>query len=59
MKIYHVYPLNDIKEHITEATKDCDCNPEIQYQDNGNIIVVHTSFDGRENFEWDNKVREN
>ena len=41
----HAYPLNDLKEHIFEST--CDCCPTVTIQ-NGEMIVCHNSFDGRE-----------
>jgi len=46
MAIYHVYPLNDTKEHDLEST--CECNPVAETQPGGDIILVHNSWDGRE-----------
>ena len=45
---YHVLPTNDLKEH-TESEK-CECNPTIKTVDKS-MIIVHNSFDGRENIE--------
>jgi hypothetical protein len=38
---YHVYPVNDLKEHRLDEF--CECQPV--YSDG---IWLHTSFDGRE-----------
>ena len=62
----HVYPVNDLREHnldcifpvIGPPYCECACLPE--YTEEGeSLIVVHNSFDGRENFEVDNPVRLN
>lgn len=42
----HVYPTNDIREHILSL--DCPCQPVLDEEDN---IVIHNSFDGREAYE--------
>lgn len=47
----HVYPLNDLEDHdISDNGHRCKCNPEIILE-NGEMIVLHFSFDGREEFE--------
>ncbi len=38
-------PLNDLKDHTPLA---CCCGPKEEMQPNGNFIVIHHSFDGRE-----------
>lgn len=43
----HVFPLNDLIEHITDGF-DCPCGPEIDFD---NEIVIHQSLDRRECFE--------
>lgn len=35
---------------------ECKCNPRIERQKNGAVIVVHNSFDGREGVEWANEI---
>lgn len=40
----HVYPVNDVKPHNTEAL-DCDCAPRIDWDEH---VVTHNSWDGRE-----------
>ena len=45
---YHVLPVNDLKEHTEDTT--CECKPRVEFE-NGNMIVVHNSFDGREHVE--------
>lgn len=65
--IYHVYPRHDLKEHITECcfplegnpTCACECRPTCQPEGETGMIIIHNSFDGRENFEPDNDVRKN
>lgn len=52
----HAYPLNDLKEHIFEST--CDCCPTVIIQ-NGEMIVCHNSFDGREIIEEANEILKN
>lgn len=41
----HVVPINDTKEH--DESMACHCRPEIQPQE-GNYVIVHNAFDGRE-----------
>jgi hypothetical protein len=43
---YHVLPINDTNEH--EESSACECQPELQMQENGNMLIIHNSFDGRE-----------
>lgn len=45
----HVYPLNDLREHVTDGCV-CWCQPVVDEQD-GMPIVIHNSLDGREAFE--------
>ena len=41
----HVFPIDDIEEHILEGTQ-CWCCPRI-WEAYGQIIVTHNAFDGR------------
>lgn len=41
-EIWHVAPINDIREHITSG-EECWCSPS--YNDS---VVTHNSLDGRE-----------
>ncbi len=43
---YHVYPINDLREHSTDTDKPCWCKPR---EEDG--IIVHNSMDRREEFE--------
>jgi hypothetical protein len=43
--MYNVYPTNDLEEHILDST--CKCKPKIVFE-NGEMIIVHNSFDQRE-----------
>ena len=44
----NITPVNDIEPHTEEST--CHCQPSVIYE-NGEMIIVHNSFDGRELFE--------
>ncbi len=44
----HVLPLNDVKDH--ELCTTCECLPAI-HEEEGEMVVVHNSFDGREYIE--------
>lgn len=47
----HVLPIRDLEEH--EETTTCKCQPKV-IEENGELIVIHNSFDGREGVEWVN-----
>lgn len=49
----NIYPLDDLKEHIFDST--CECNPRIELEE-GEMILVHNSFDGREGVELANEI---
>lgn len=60
--IYHIYPVDDAKEHVLEVTLNgsnlacnCPCNPRIEPVggSDGGWIIVHFAFDGRELFEFE------
>lgn len=42
----HVYPLNDIREHITDGP-GCPCKPRIEIV-GAALIYIHNSWDHRE-----------
>jgi len=46
MSDQHVYPLNDLREHITDGP-GCPCEPRIEVI-SANLIYVHNSWDHRE-----------
>ncbi len=43
---WHVYPLNDLREHDTENGLSCWCHPQ---EDKG--VIIHNSLDNREKYE--------
>ena len=45
--IYHVVPHNDLSEHKSDGAS-CPCYPEFEAQDNGDIIIIHFAYDGRD-----------
>jgi len=47
MANWHVEPVNDLIPHNTNDTF-CKCKPKIKMQENGNLIIMHHSYDGRE-----------
>jgi hypothetical protein len=53
--IWHVAPINDIKEHEMGFECTCDCGVSVQEVD-GDLICVHSSYDGREAVEWTKEI---
>lgn len=49
----NVLPVNDTEDH--EELSTCKCIPLV-YLENGEIIIVHSSFDGREYVEQVNEI---
>lgn len=45
-EIYHILPIDDIKEH--EESSLCECSPTVEVYTNGNVLIIHNSFDRRE-----------
>ena len=41
----NILPVNDLKEHIESSI--CECNPRVEFE-NGEMIIIHNSYDGRE-----------
>ena len=52
----HILPINDLKEH--EESSTCECCLKLIIE-NGEMIFVHNSFDGREIIEEVNKILKN
>lgn len=46
----HVIPVDDLKPHNT-CSDYCKCCPRVEQQPNGNRLIIHNSYDGREFFE--------
>lgn len=46
--IWYITPINDLEEH--EEATTCKCELKVLYVNN-NIVIVHSSFDGREGLE--------
>ncbi len=53
MSTWHVIPINDLEPYEQETT--CKCEPKVLHE-NGNMIIVHNSFDGREGLEWTKEI---
>jgi hypothetical protein len=45
MAIYHIIPINDLKDH--EDSSMCNCHPQVSIEE-GDIFIVHNSYDHRE-----------
>lgn len=45
IKMIHILPINDLKEHTEQST--CDCKPKV-ITENGELICIHNAFDGRQ-----------
>ena len=45
----HILPVNDLKPHIEAST--CECKPKVEMLEDGEMMVVHNSYDGRERIE--------
>lgn len=41
----HILPIDDTEPHTEETT--CKCEPSVEFE-NGEMIVKHNAFDGRE-----------
>jgi hypothetical protein len=53
-KVWHIYPVMDVREHDTENGSRCSCIPVVWVDGDGITVVSHNSFDGREWQEADN-----
>ena len=49
----HIYPVNDLREHITSECENCWCNPTVDEYGN----VIHNSMDEREPYEEGRKMQ--
>lgn len=62
--ITHVIPVKDLQDHSQEIINNvpivclCKCEPRI-ITDYKTIIIVHSSFDGREGAEWFRELLKN
>lgn len=43
---WHITPVNDLKPH--EDLSTCHCGPAAEIHENGDMMIVHNAFDGRE-----------
>lgn len=41
---WHVYPVREEKIHSLEGL-DCPCNPKIEKQFNGGMLVIHNKYE--------------
>jgi hypothetical protein len=53
-KVTHFHEVEGYKIGTTVEC-NCKCEPRIMYEDGG-VIIVHNSFDGREGIEWTNDI---
>lgn len=45
----HILPINDSEPH--EEATTCKCKPTVEILEDGEMMIVHNSFDGRERVE--------
>ena len=63
-KVIHIYPKDEEEQHIIfltyppigEPYSECKCEPWFKPADNGYILVIHASFNGREALEWAQEI---
>jgi len=53
----HIYPTNELKEHDIETTM-CECFPKLEIVE-GEMLIIHNSFDGREAVEFAKDILSN
>jgi len=53
----HITPIDDLQPH--EESSTCKCEPRVEMLENGDMLVIHSSFDGRELFEEINEFLNN
>lgn len=51
----HVLPVDDLKPHI--ESQACKCQPRVDTFKNGNRVITHNSFDGREFYEDEGDIQ--
>jgi hypothetical protein len=54
--LWHIIPVGDLKEHTD--SEFCECEPKVEESD-GNVFIVHNSYDGREGVEWAKEILNN
>lgn len=62
-KVIHIYPLDEEDDHIIFLTypaigdpySECVCTPRLNTE-NGCLLVIHNSYDGREGVEIVNEI---
>jgi len=55
--IWHVIPINDVNPHTELST--CECTPRVEEVPNGDLMVIHNAWDGREAIEIFNEIVKN
>ena len=66
-KVFHIYPIDEECDHIIfltyppigEPYSECKCHPRLEEAENEHIMVIHSSFDGREGLELANEILNN
>ena len=54
---WHILPINDLIIHEENTT--CECEPKVEFLENGDMLIVHNAFDGREAVEIANEIIKN
>jgi len=63
-KVIHIYPIDEEDQHIIfltypplgEPYSECKCEPWFKPLENGSVVIVHSSFNGREAVEWAEEI---
>ena len=42
-----IVPINDIESHEDYSTT-CKCDPAVEFREDGEMVIIHNSFDKRE-----------
>ena len=55
--VWHIYPLEDREPHVLDGCR-CKCIPRVHVEEDGGVMVMHNSFDGRElsGKEWNERM---
>lgn len=58
-EIYHVVPHEDTKPHSVGISLPCECETRNERQPNGNWLVIHSAYDGREFYQSERRPNGN
>lgn len=56
--IHHIVPTKDLIAHKDDGSP-CDCCPMVEFLENGDTLVIHNAWDGREILEELDRDKQN